>query len=238
MAVVNANYEFIYVDVGKNGRSFDGGSLKDTIFHKNVLQKTLHLPSREATKHGLNFVFIGDEAFALHKHLMKPFPVRAPSREWRVCKYRLSHARRLVEKPFGILSNRFWIFHTAINLKVDNIDWVVLACCALHNFVRRKTTQQRSAGTAAVEDPYCLEEVAPFLSLVEPVVPLQETALARQVREEYPVYFNGEGAGPWQEEYMWTHRAFIWRKWQLLFILGWWFPSGHHLCGFACRFLL
>lgn len=161
-AVVNANYEFIYVDVGKNARSSDGGSLKDSTFHRKMMQKTLRLPSRQANKHGLNFVFVADEAFALNEHLMKPFPVRMLTWERRVFNYRLSRARRIVENTFGILSNQFRMFHMAINMKRENINWVVFACCVLHNFLHRKTTQQRAAGTAAVEDPDHPEEVAPF----------------------------------------------------------------------------
>lgn len=153
------------------------------------------MPSREATKHGLNFVFVANKAFALQEHLMKPYPMRALTRERRVFNYCPSRARQIVENAFGILGNSFRIIHTAINLNVKNINWVVLlACCALHHFLRRKATQKRTAGTAAVEDPDRPEEVAPF--------PTTGTALARQVREEYLVYFNGEGAVPWQEENM------------------------------------
>lgn len=32
MAIVNSNYEFIYVDVGKNGRISDGGVIETTKF--------------------------------------------------------------------------------------------------------------------------------------------------------------------------------------------------------------
>lgn len=33
----------------------------------------LNLPTSEENKNGLNFVFVTDEAFALHKNLLKPF---------------------------------------------------------------------------------------------------------------------------------------------------------------------
>ncbi|XP_063775895.1 uncharacterized protein LOC134911792 [Pseudophryne corroboree] len=72
MEVVNANYELIFIDVGKNGRASDGGSLKNTTFYERLTTKTLNLPSREQTKHSLNFVLVADEAFALHKNIMKP----------------------------------------------------------------------------------------------------------------------------------------------------------------------
>lgn len=54
LAVVNANDEFLYVNVGKNRRFSDGESIKDTTFHHKMLEKTLCLPSRQDTKNGLD----------------------------------------------------------------------------------------------------------------------------------------------------------------------------------------
>ncbi|XP_063788617.1 uncharacterized protein LOC134944002 [Pseudophryne corroboree] len=64
MAIVNANYEFIFIDVGKNGRASDGGSLKDTA----------SIGGSSHSKQGLNFLVVGDEAFALHEYILKPYP--------------------------------------------------------------------------------------------------------------------------------------------------------------------
>ncbi|XP_063786092.1 uncharacterized protein LOC134934633 [Pseudophryne corroboree] len=105
MAIVNANYEFIFVDVGKNGRASDGGSIKDTVFYVRLLCNQLDLPKAEDCMHGLNYVFVADEAFALHEHIMKPYPQRNLSKEKRIFNYRLSRARRIVENTFGILSS-------------------------------------------------------------------------------------------------------------------------------------
>ncbi|KAJ8911111.1 hypothetical protein NQ315_003373 [Exocentrus adspersus] len=83
-------------------------------------------------------VFVeGDEAFAMRYDFLKPYNQRELNYQKRIFNYRLSRARRIIENTFGILANRFRIFHTCINLNVDNIDKVILACCALHNFLRR-----------------------------------------------------------------------------------------------------
>lgn len=74
MAIVNANYEFIFVDVGKNGRMSDGGVIEYTEFFTRLQSNKLNLPSNRETKNNLNFVFLGDEAFALGNHFLKPFP--------------------------------------------------------------------------------------------------------------------------------------------------------------------
>jgi hypothetical protein len=73
LATANSNLEFIYVDVGKNSRVSYGGVTEDTAFHKKLLAKPLHLPNSKETAHGLPFVFVADEAFALNEHLLKPF---------------------------------------------------------------------------------------------------------------------------------------------------------------------
>ncbi|CAJ0946971.1 unnamed protein product [Ranitomeya imitator] len=137
MALVNANYEFVDVDVGMNGRVSDGGVFKHTSFGESLRNNELLLPLNEDTKANLNFVFIADEAFPLHPHLLKPFAQRTLTQERRIFNYRLSRA-------FGIMANRFRVFHTAINLKLPSIDFVVLACCVLHNFLRRHDTSSYS----------------------------------------------------------------------------------------------
>lgn len=43
----------------------------------------------------------------------------------------------MVENAFGVLSAWFRIFHSPINMKLENIERAVLACCTLHNFLRR-----------------------------------------------------------------------------------------------------
>jgi hypothetical protein len=44
MAVVNANYEFIIVDVGTNGRVSDGGVFSNTEFYRRLVNNELHIP--------------------------------------------------------------------------------------------------------------------------------------------------------------------------------------------------
>ena len=44
MAVVDADYNFIFADVGCQGRISDGGVMKNTIFWKKLVNNALHLP--------------------------------------------------------------------------------------------------------------------------------------------------------------------------------------------------
>lgn len=54
----------------------------------------------------------------------------------KIFNYRLSCARRYVECTFGILSNKWRIFHRPIDVHVDFAVDIVKCCCILHNFVR------------------------------------------------------------------------------------------------------
>ncbi|XP_068205480.1 uncharacterized protein [Palaemon carinicauda] len=141
LALANANYEFIMCDVGTNGRISDGGVLENTKFGDLLSEGKLNLPEPakpENSSRILPYVFIGDEAFALRKHFLKPYSSKDLTKERRVFNYRLSRGRRIIENVFGIMTSRFRIFSSPINLKIANIEKVVLACCVLHNFLRRK----------------------------------------------------------------------------------------------------
>ena len=81
MAHVNANYEFVMVDVGMNGRISDGGVMENTLFPTKLINKLLNLPENGENVASLNFVFVGDEAFSLNENVLKPFSQRLLNRE-------------------------------------------------------------------------------------------------------------------------------------------------------------
>jgi hypothetical protein len=84
------------------------------------------------------FVIVGDEAFALSEHVLRPYRTRNLDIPKRIYSYRLTRARRMVECAFGILCNKWRIFHRAIDVRPDFCDVIVKTCCILHNFVRQK----------------------------------------------------------------------------------------------------
>lgn len=51
--------------------------------------------------------------------------------------YRLSRARRVVENAFEILSARWRVFRTVIQVHPKSVDNLVLAACCLHNMLCR-----------------------------------------------------------------------------------------------------
>lgn len=92
------------------------------------------------------FVIVADDAFPLKPYLLKPFCYREQVMPHKIFNYRLSRARNVVENAFGICASRFRILRRAINVKPQNAKAIVLAICALHNFlITRKSVYLRRA---------------------------------------------------------------------------------------------
>lgn len=142
MAVVDANLQFITIDVGSYGKEGDSNVFKNSAFGKKLYSNQLEFPEPvllpETDDSPQPFVFIGDEAFALHTHLLRPYPGRNLTDVRRVFNYRLSRARRMVECAFGVLANKWRVLHTPIQVEPDFTDDIIKACCVLHNFVRKR----------------------------------------------------------------------------------------------------
>ena len=112
MAAVSGNYEFLYVDVGGEGRQSDGGIWRHCSLRKKLAKGKLRLPGARplpGSEYCTKQVFVGDDAFPLGPNLMKPFSRRQLSHDERVFNYRLSRARRCSENAFGILASTIWI---------------------------------------------------------------------------------------------------------------------------------
>ena len=76
LALVDADYRFIYLDVGANGRNNDAmvynlSSLSAFMDKSNSLPCEDPLPGRIEP---VPYCMVADEIFALKPHLMKPFP--------------------------------------------------------------------------------------------------------------------------------------------------------------------
>ena len=141
MALVDANYKFIYIQVGATGAGSDGGVFRDTELRELVEEDKLSIPPPEEMPGGtqkIPYFFVGDEAFPLRTWLMKPLPRKNLSQEQRIYNYRISRARRVVENAFGLLSNRFRCLLTTMAQKPDNVTRIVMACCIVHNILREE----------------------------------------------------------------------------------------------------
>lgn len=78
LALGDSNYCFMFADVGSQGRISDGGVFYQSNFCQKLSSNSMDLPPPIPLPNSdfdISYVFIGDGAFALSIHLMKPFPV-------------------------------------------------------------------------------------------------------------------------------------------------------------------
>jgi len=211
MALVDANYKFIYCDVGCNGRVSDGGLFGKCSLNKALQENLLNLPNPQAMpglSEPLSYHMLADEAFPLRNDLLKPYPARHLTKEQRIFNYRLSRARRVVENAFGILSNRFRVFLTTIELAPEKVKFVVMAACVLHNYLLATCdTSYIVPGLCDREDP---ESHTLVLGKWNSQQQLQSTGLphnnnpkmsAKCKRDLLAKYFiSKDGQVPWQWE--------------------------------------
>ena len=141
LAEVDANYRFMYISVGCNGRISGGGVFRGSSLSEASNQGILRIQTPRAPggyDTALPYVIVTDNAFPLQGNLMEPYPIRGLSKEKCIFNYRLCRARPIVENAFGILASRFRVFLSPIQLSPESVERVVLGSCALHNFLRSK----------------------------------------------------------------------------------------------------
>ena len=114
LAVVDADYNFRYVDVGTNGRVSDGGTFKKSSLGKALEEGTVRLPQAEPlpnsnSNSNIPYYLVADDAFPLKPYLMKPYAYRGMDEDKRIANYRMSRGRRISENGFGILASRFQV---------------------------------------------------------------------------------------------------------------------------------
>uniref|UniRef100_A0A3B3ZN97 DDE Tnp4 domain-containing protein n=1 Tax=Periophthalmus magnuspinnatus TaxID=409849 RepID=A0A3B3ZN97_9GOBI len=133
MALVDSKYMFKYIDVACNGKI------------SNILCLVSFHPtgSDQLSPHCI----VADRAFPLKEYLMKPYLHRSPSTEQQIFNYRLSRASRVAHDALNVLANRFYILQNTFNLNCYGvkIEDIVMACCALHNFLCVEKGQNNSS---------------------------------------------------------------------------------------------
>ena len=208
MAVVDAHYRFIYVNVGAPGAGSDGGVFARTLLREQLENDELDIPAAEPLTEGgpeVPYFLVGDEAFPLKTWLMKPVPRRQLTMNQRIYNYRISRARRVVENAFGIMANKWRCLLYRIALSPEKLPVIVTACCVLHNMLL--TRRLRDEGHLFDrEDPDHGVIQGQWREDPDNMVPLQArggntgTEQAKALRNYLVEYVNSEdGAVPWQQ---------------------------------------
>jgi len=196
MAICDANYCFRVIDVGSYGKESDCNIFKKSIFGKKLYNNKVNFPQPRylpEDEQGIPqpFIIVGDEAFALHTNLLRPFPGKSLNDKRRIFNYRLSRARQHIECSFGILSNKWRVFHTTLLVEPNFAVAITKAACVLHNFVRRRD------GYNSEDAQICNMEKITRRNGVG-----NSTSNAKDVREYFVNYFNNPA-----HELSWQNRV-------------------------------
>ena len=207
LAIAGPEYECLYADVGSNDRVNDSGvGNKSSLLHA-IQNGSVKLPKDDALPNGViaPYVFVGDDAFALKKFMMKPYPQQNLTADKRVYNYRHSRARRISENLFGILANRWRIFFTTINLEPKHVENIVLSALALHNMlIKNPAYRPGNLADTLLEDGEVLEgkwrDISGVNVATDSFYPLQiprsgqnPSIAAKIVRDNFKDYLMNEG---------------------------------------------
>ena len=212
LAIAGPEYECLYADVGSNGRVNDSGVWNKSSLLQAIQNGSVKLPKDDALPvNGIiaPYVFVGDDAFALKKFMMKLYPQQNLTADKRVYNYRHSRARRISENLFGILANRWRIFFTTINLEPKHVENIFLSALALHNMlIKNPAYCPGNLADTLLEDGEVLEgewrdNVATdsFYPLQIPRCGYNPSIAAETVRDNFKDYFMNEGVVDWQWKY-------------------------------------
>lgn len=203
-AVVDGNYNFIYANVGAQGRISDGGIFAATSFKESLDKMTMNLPtpcSLPGRTKATPYVFLGDDAFPLAENIMKPIGgTHEENSKERIFNYRVSRARRVVENVFGISSSVFRVLRKPMLLEPSVARQVVLAIIHLHNFLRQSSSRKiyNPPGTFEKECPDTGDVTGGIWKQDEPNtrgltsfpnIPRRSSMDAQKVRREFMEYF-------------------------------------------------
>ena len=184
LAVVDAKYNLLYIDVGTNGRVNDAHVFSKSTFYEALNRSRLNLPPEA--------VFVGDDAFPLRRDLLRPYSrSRQLSQTQKVFNYRLSRARRCVENAFGLLVARFRIFDKPIPVTVSTTEKIVRTCCTLHNLLLKTSpTHADGVGNDSTQPSFSIGSQRPIFT--------NPGLSPSGVRGEYAERFMSTNSVPWQ----------------------------------------
>ena len=141
LAICDANYCFTLFDLGSYGSNNDSGILSHSEMGERFDCEEMNLPDPEplpgCNYEKLPYFLLGDDIFPLKFWIIRGYGGSNLEEYERIFNYRLSRARRVIENAFGILVARWRIFSKPIRASIQNTERYVLACLALHNYLRK-----------------------------------------------------------------------------------------------------
>ncbi|KAJ0172480.1 hypothetical protein K1T71_011619 [Dendrolimus kikuchii] len=122
----------LFLSVGSYGKECDSSIFKESTMWKKLNDSSLNIPKSRplhaTLQKDMPYVFVGDDAFPLSTNLLRRFGGTHLDHMKKIFNYRLSRARRYVVCAFGILTNKWRIFHRPLDVHPDMAIVIVKAC--------------------------------------------------------------------------------------------------------------
>ena len=133
-AVVDHNNIFWDINIGWPGSVHDACVfVNSSLYRKAINGEILTGNELKISDKVVPLFLIGDSAYPLNSWLIKPFAYNTElSNCERKYNYYLSKSRIVVENAFGRLKARWRRFVKCNDMCIDNVPYVVSACCTLH----------------------------------------------------------------------------------------------------------
>ena len=214
MGLVDANYKFLYVDVGAEGSAGNAGTWDRCGMNHAIAAGEAGIPDATPIPNDdkpIPYHIIGDDAFPMKTWLMKPYSHRTQDEKERIYSYRLSRARRVVENAFGIMTMRFRIFASNMLQQTKNVKLITLAGCVLHNLLLDRYPPQRQVLDHEDADnnvvPGSWRDHVPEFANLPPHQVRNFTRDCKNMRNYLAQYYSSPaGAVPWQDRMINPHR--------------------------------
>ena len=213
MTVCDAKYKFTLVDIGDTGRQSDGSVYANSILGYAIENGLLNIPQPSKLPQSvriLPYIFIGDDAFGLKNHLLKPFPFHDLFLAEIVFNYSSSRARRVTENAFGVAASCFRFLHRPMIAKPTTLISITKAIVALHNFLMSLNSNENYSycppgfadqdNSSGIIEGEWRREKENILGLrdIEHLGSNNYSKNAKETRDSFKEYFNEEGQVEWQ----------------------------------------
>lgn len=145
LGVCDADCNFIYADIGAYGSQSDQSVFQYSTLGRAMSKNMIKWPSEQNLPNSnvpFGYFIVGDEAFPLSQHLLRPYPRNNLDAGKQHFNKKLSASRATIERSFGILVTRFRIFKREINALPKNVEKIVKACITLHNFIQKTQDEE------------------------------------------------------------------------------------------------
>ena len=142
-AVIGESLKFLDVSTGYPGSAHDSRVLRSSsLFNRAENHEILEQPTVQVMGRGIKPIVLADGAYPQLRWIMKPYARNRNLTPQEVnFNTVLSQSRSVVERGFGLLKTRWRCLYKMLEQNLENVPFVILACCVLHNICQDKNEE-------------------------------------------------------------------------------------------------